>query len=106
MPRGVRIERPIRIVRHIAESGVAYFPRTLVVAEEGSHVAVIEEFESADMAAPTFVSAVTEISAGAAANVQYVAVQRWGRNVYHLSTQRTIAGRDADLDTLVVNLGA
>jgi Fe-S cluster assembly protein SufD len=34
-----------------------------------------------------------------------VALQRYGRNVHHLSTQRTIAGRDSNLDTLVVNLG-
>jgi Fe-S cluster assembly protein SufD len=105
VPRGVRLEQPIRILRHIDESGVAYFPRTLVVAEEGSHVAIIEEFESPDLTSATFACGVTEVIAGAAANVQYVAVQRWGRNVHHLSTQRTIAGRDADLDTLVVNLG-
>ena len=106
VPRGVRLEQPIRILRHIEEGGAAYFPRTLVVAEEGSHVAIIEEFESPDLSAATFSCGVTEVIAGAAANVQYVAVQRWGHNVYHLSTQRTIAGRDADVDTLVVNLGA
>jgi Fe-S cluster assembly protein SufD len=32
-------------------------------------------------------------------------LQQWGRGVRHLSTQRTIAGRDSNLDTLVVNLG-
>src|SRR5690606_25347293 len=30
----------------------------------------------------------------------------WGLGVRHVSTQRTIAERDANLDTLVVNLGA
>ena len=30
----------------------------------------------------------------------------WGKGVRHIATQRTIAGRDAKLDTLVVNLGA
>jgi Fe-S cluster assembly protein SufD len=38
--------------------------------------------------------------------VQYVAVQQFGRGVRHLSMQRTVAKRDANLDTLVVNLGA
>jgi Fe-S cluster assembly protein SufD len=37
--------------------------------------------------------------------VHYVALQRFGRGVRHLSMQKTIASRDADLDTLVVNLG-
>jgi Fe-S cluster assembly protein SufD len=105
VPRGVRIEQPIRVLRHIAEGGVAYFPRTLIVLEEGSHVSVVEEFASPDLAAPAFSCGATEVIAGPAANIQYVALQRWGRNVHHLATQRTIAGRDADVDSLVVNLG-
>jgi Fe-S cluster assembly protein SufD len=105
VPRGVRIEQPIRIVRHIAEGGVAYFPRTLVIAEEGSHVGVVEEIESNDLPKPAFVCGVVEVIARAAASVQYVSLQRCGRNVHYLSTQRTIAGRDSDVDTLVVNLG-
>jgi Fe-S cluster assembly protein SufD len=105
VPRGVRIEQPIRILRHFDRSGVAYFPRTLVVAEEGSHFGVVEEFDSPDFDAPTFSCGVVEVIANAAANVQYVALQRFGENVHHISTQRTVAGRDADLDSLVVNLG-
>jgi Fe-S cluster assembly protein SufD len=105
VPRGVRIEEPVRILRHFTASGTAYFPRTLIVAEEGSHFGVVEEFDSPDMAAPTFSCGVVEVIAGNAANVQYVALQRFGTNVHHISTQRTIAGRDANLDTLIVNLG-
>jgi Fe-S cluster assembly protein SufD len=37
--------------------------------------------------------------------VQYVALQSWGEGVRHIATQRTIAGRDSNVDTLVVNLG-
>jgi Fe-S cluster assembly protein SufD len=105
VPKGVRIDAPIRALRHITESGAAFFPRTLIIAEEGSHVGFVEELDSPDFDAPTFSCGAVEIIAGNAANVQYVAVQRYGRNVHHLSTQRTIAGRDADLDTLIVNLG-
>jgi Fe-S cluster assembly protein SufD len=105
VPKGVRIDAPIRVLRHITDAGAAYFPRTLIVAEEGSHVGVVEELDSPDFDTPTFSCGAVEIIAGSAANVQYVALQRYGANVHHYSTQRTIAGRDADLDTLVVNLG-
>jgi Fe-S cluster assembly protein SufD len=105
VPRGVRIEQPIRILRYISEGGLAYFPRTLVVAGEGSSFGVVEEFDSPDFDAPTFSCGVVEVVANNAANVQYVALQRYGGNVHHISTQRTIAGRDANLDTLIVNLG-
>jgi Fe-S cluster assembly protein SufD len=105
VPKGVRIDQPIRVVRYITTPGAAYFPRTLVVAGEGSHFGVVEELDSPDFDTATFSCGVVEVIAGAAANVQHVAVQRYGTNVHHISTQRTIAGRDADVDTLVVNLG-
>ncbi|MGH7465778.1 MAG: SufB/SufD family protein, partial [Longimicrobiales bacterium] len=105
VPRGVRIDAPIRVLRHLTDAGAAYFPRTLIVAGEGSHVGFVEELASPDFAAPTFSCSAVEVIAGNAADVQYVALQRYGTNVHHLSTQRTIAGRDSNLDTLVVNLG-
>lgn len=105
VPRGVRIDAPIRVLRHLTDSGSGYFPRTLIVAEEGSHVGFVEELTSPDFDAATFSCSAVEVIAGNAADVQYVALQRYGRNVHHLSTQRTIAGRDSNLDTLVVNLG-
>ncbi|MGH7460808.1 MAG: Fe-S cluster assembly protein SufD [Longimicrobiales bacterium] len=106
VPRGVRIDKPIRVARWLSEGGTAVFPRTLIVAEEGSHAGFVEEFGSPDFDQPALSCAVVEIAAAQAANLQYVALQRWGNNVRHIHTQRTIAGRDANLDSLVVNLGA
>ncbi len=106
VPRGVRIEAPIRVVRWLGDAGVAVLPRTLLIAEQGSAVALVEEFLSPDLAAPSLSVGAVEAYAGAAAEVQYVALQSWGKGVRHVSMQKTIAGRDAKLDTLVVNLGA
>jgi len=106
VPRGVRLDRPIRIVRYVDTGGVAFFPRTLVLAAEGSHVGIVEEFVSPDFEKPVFVCGVVEVHAAATADVQYVGLQQWGRGVRHLVTQRTVARRDANVDTLVVNLGA
>jgi Fe-S cluster assembly protein SufD len=105
VPRGVRIEEPIRIARYITEGGVAVLPRTLIVADEGSQLGYVEEFRSPDFTVPTLACGAVEVIAGNSANVQYVALQEWGEGVRHIATQRTIAGRDANLDTLVVNLG-
>jgi Fe-S cluster assembly protein SufD len=106
VPRGVQLEHPVRVVRWIGRDGLAYLPRTLVIAGEGSAVSFVEEYISPDFEKPVFVCAAAEVFAGAAARVQYVAMQQWGRGVRHLSMQRTVAERDASLDTLVVNLGA
>ena len=106
VPKGVRIEKPIRVARWLPEAGVAVFPRTLIVAEENSHVAYVDEFGSPDFEEPAVSLGAVEVIARGGADVQYVALQQWGREVRHLSIQKTIAGRDANLDTLVVNLGA
>jgi Fe-S cluster assembly protein SufD len=105
VPRGVRLERPIRVVRYIDRPG-AYQPRTLIVTADGSHVGLVEEFVSPDFDQPVFCNGAVEVHAGPASKVHYVALQQWGLGVRHLSTQRTVAQRDASLDTLVVNLGA
>jgi Fe-S cluster assembly protein SufD len=106
VPRGVRIDEPIRVARYISEGGVAVLPRTLIVADEGSHLGYVEEFSSPNFTIPTLSCGAVEVIAGNSADVQYVALQSWGEGVRHISTQRTIAGRDSNLDTLVVNLGA
>jgi Fe-S cluster assembly protein SufD len=106
VPRGVRIEKPIRVARYITEAGIAVLPRTLIVADDASHVGYVEEFASPDFKQPTLSCGAVEVIAGNSANVQYVAMQSWGRGVRHIATQRTIAGRDARVDSLVVNLGA
>ncbi len=108
VPDGVVVEKPIRVARWIPESGEgqAHFPRTLIVAGANSHVAYVDEFGSPDFEAPTLSLGAVEVIADRAADVQYVAMQQWGDGVRHLSMQRTLAQRDANLDTLVVNLGA
>ncbi|HUP87751.1 MAG TPA: Fe-S cluster assembly protein SufD, partial [Longimicrobiales bacterium] len=65
-----------------------------------------EEFNSPAFSVPTLSVGGVEVIAGNSADVQYVALQSWGQGVRHIATQRTIAGRDANVDTLVVNLGA
>ena len=104
-PRGVQIEKPIRVVRWISQGGIAVFPRMLIVAEPTARIDFVDEMRSDDLALPSFSCGAVEVIAKDGAQVHYVALQRWGRGVRHLSMQKTIASRDADLDTLVVNLG-
>ena len=92
-------------MRWLSRAGIAVFPRTLVIAEPTARIDYVEEFASADLPEPAFSCGAVEVIARDAAQVHYVALQRWGRGVRHLSMQKTIASRDADLDTLVVNLG-
>jgi Fe-S cluster assembly protein SufD len=105
VPKGVRLEAPVRITRWLTESGAAYLSRVLIVAERDSQVSYVDEMLSEDFEEQTFTSTAVEVIARDGAQVQYVAVQRLGRGAFYQSVQRTLAGRDATLDTLNVALG-
>ncbi len=105
VPRGVRMELPIRVSRWISEAGRALFSRTLIVADEGSRVSFVDEVLSPDFTRQTFVSSAVEVFARNGAQVQFVSLQRLGRGAFHLSQQRTLADNDSTLDTLNVSLG-
>ena len=106
VPPDVRLDLPIRVTRWVSESGTAYFTRVLIVAEHQSQVSYVDEVVSDDFEAQTLTSSAVEIVARDAALVQYVAVQRLGDRAFYQSVQRTLADRDATVDTLNVGLGA
>lgn len=106
VPRGVELRSPVRVTRWFSDAGVAFFSRTLIVAEPNSQVSFVDEVLSDDFSETTLASGAVEVIARDGARVQYVAVQRMGRGAFYQSAQCTLAGRDASLDTLNVSLGA
>lgn len=106
VPKGVALDLPVRVTRWLSESGAAYFSRVLIVAESMSQVSYVDEVVSDDFTAQTLASTAVEVIARENSQVQYVAVQRLGRGAFYQSVQRTLAQRDAKLDTLNVGLGA
>jgi Fe-S cluster assembly protein SufD len=106
VPRDVQIKSPVRVTRWFSDAGAAFFSRTLIVAEAHSQISYVDEVLSDDLPELTLTSSAVEVFAREGARVQYVAVQRLGRGAFYQSAQRTLAGRDASLDTLNVSLGA
>ena len=105
VPRGVELDHPVRVTRWFSEAGAAFFSRTLIVADPLSRVSYVDELLSDDLPAQTLTSTVVEVVARDGSQVQYVALQRLGKGAFYQSQQRTLAGRDATLDTLNVTLG-
>lgn len=114
VPKGVSLDRPIRLSRWVSEAGTATFTRILIVAEEGSRVSFVDEVLSPDFAgadetaqqdAAALAGTAVEVFARAGAQVQYVSLQRMGRGGFYMAHQRTLAERDSTLDTLNVALG-
>lgn len=105
IPRGVRVERPVRLSRWVSRPGSATFTRILIVAEASSGLSFVEETLSPDFDRTTLVNTAVEVFSRGGAQVQYVSLQRLGNGGFYLANQRTLAERDSTLDTLNVALG-
>ena len=105
VPRGVHIERPIRLSRWVSQPGTATFTRILIVAEEISQLSFVDEILSPDFSSVTLANTAVEIFSRGGAQVQYVSLQRMGEGGFYLANQRTLAEHDSTLDTLNVALG-
>ena len=105
VPRGVLLDRPIRLSRWVSRPGTATFSRILIVADEMSQVSFVDEILSPDFESVTLANTAVELFSHAGAQVQYVSIQRLGRGGFYLANQRTLAERDSTLDTLNVALG-
>ncbi len=105
VPRGCIVELPLHSVFYNTQPGMT-LGHILVVLEEGAQVTYLNEFLSASGIAPhaAFVG-VTELLVGDRANLKYVSLQDWGRNVYDFRHERARVGRDAQLDWILGTMG-
>ena len=105
VPRGVRVELPLQALTYVDRDGLAVFPHTVLVTEEGAELTFIDRYVSPDLGR-ALSDAVVEIYAGPGSKITYVALQEWGQGVTHLSVQRAVLGRDAEVRSLGVAFGA
>ena len=105
VPKGVRVEVPLRVYIRMSEAEQADLSHTLIIAEEGSQVVVLEDNLSTTPDASGFHSGAVEIFAGQNANVTYVQVQRWNRHVWNFASHRAMVDRDAHLCWVTATFG-
>jgi Fe-S cluster assembly protein SufD len=103
VPRGAVLEQPIWVSYAFDDPGQGAFVHTLILMDDESEARVVEDFTSS---AGGLASGVVEQSLGANANLRYVNLQRFSREMWSFSTQRAQLGPDAHLRTLNVALGS
>ena len=106
VPKGVRIEDPIRVYIKLSEGQHADLSHVLLIAEEDSQVVVMEDNASANQDSDGFHCGAVEIFAGQNANVTYVQVQHWNRHVWNFASQRAIISKDAQLTWVTATFGS
>jgi Fe-S cluster assembly protein SufD len=103
VPPGVELSAPLQTLTYLDADGVAVFPRTLLIADEGAEVTFIDRYASPALRG--FSDAIVEVFAGPGSRVRYVNLQDYGDGVTHLAVQRMRLSRDADVKSLGVAFG-
>ncbi len=105
VPRGVAVDGTIVVRTDLPAAAATHLPVSLVVAEEGASVTVLEEVASPDGAA-TWFGGVVELVAGQASRVRYANLQQLGDGTWNIGSQRVVVGQDAEVTTLNAEVGS
>ncbi len=106
VPAGVTVELPLQVQKHWAAGTGAIVFRTVVVAEPGSSVTLVEELSSDGGGSGRVALPVLEVHAGRNAQVRYVGIQRFGDDVWDLGHQRYISEADSTVRSFNVLVGS
>ncbi|HJA61312.1 MULTISPECIES: Fe-S cluster assembly protein SufB [unclassified Brevibacterium] len=106
VPKGVHVEIPLQAYFRINTENMGQFERTLIIADEGSHVHYVEGCTAPIYNTDSLHSAVVEIIVKKDAHVRYTTIQNWSNNVYNLVTQRAIAEEGAQMEWVDGNIGS
>jgi len=105
VPAGVRVDLVLRARTVLSRADGAAFPLTMVVAEDGAKVTLLEEFASPDGGAAWF-GGMVDIRVGREAKVRYASLQLLGDGAWRVSSQRVVVGADAQVTTLNAEIGS
>jgi Fe-S cluster assembly protein SufD len=106
VPKGVEIAEPF--VNYYWTSGerAAVFPHTLIIAEDNAKASVVDIFLSETLENDALNVSVSNIHAGAGAQVFRKVVQDWNEKTISFQLDTTVAERDAQVQNVAVNIGA
>ncbi len=106
VPKNVEIALPLETFHWLSGENGSTFPHTLIIAEAGSKVTLVDYYESDRLEEPGFACAVNDLIVGPGAKVTYLCAQNWGEKVVSFQINSTTVERDAAALSLHLNLGA
>ena len=106
VPAGLHVELPLMVHKSWAAGTAPIVFRTLVVAEEGSSVTLVEELSSEGGGSGRIAVPSLEVRAGPGAIVRYVGIQRFSDDVWEIGQQRNISERESTLANFNVLVGS
>ncbi len=105
IPKGVEVEYPFVSYNWITGQNAAVFPHTLVIAEEFAKVSLVEAHFSTTEDVGALSCGVTHLFAGVGAKIDYTLLQNYNEETLGFQINSNIAGKDATVKTVSVNVG-
>ncbi len=106
VPRGAHVTLPLQtLTAHMTSAGMMH-PHTLLIADEQSHVTLVEEQFSGGGDLPGLHNGVVELCLKAGAHVTYLQMQNWSRRLWGISHQGATQAADSQLCWASVGLGS
>jgi Fe-S cluster assembly protein SufD len=106
VPKNVNIETPLHSLIWGAGVNDANIWHILVYLEEGSSATYVHEVASeTDLSGQSFQACNLEIYVGPGANLRFVELQSWGRNVWNMTHERVKVDRDGHVDWVFGAIG-
>lgn len=103
VPAHVQIELPFHTCYWMTTPGAAVFPRTVLIAERGSVVSLVDDFLSADWDKASLAVSVVELFVQDGARVNYKQVHHWGTGVRHENRQMSSVAFGGKLESSQVS---
>ena len=105
VPPHVSVDEPIYSLVQLDSSRNTIFPFTIVVVDRGAKVVVIDEMASEAETQEQFSDGYRHFKVLEEASLQYVNIERWGKNVIHIETQVAHVAAGGSFKSVNVGLG-
>ena len=103
VPKNVKVDLPLQVILNQATAKVGGYHHTLLVAEEGSEVTVVDDLLGGE---DGLQSSVVELVVGDNSKVRYMNLQDFDHSTWNFLNGRAAMGRNADFRWIQVSWGS
>lgn len=107
IPPGIQVEQPLHSVLWGGGINLAYLSHILVYVDEGASVTYVHESSSLSQVAGQLLHAgIVEMLVSKNAQLRFVELQSWGKNVWNITHERARVEKDGTLDWVFGAIGS
>jgi Fe-S cluster assembly protein SufD len=106
VPKNTKVDQPLHSILWGPGEGLAHISHLLVLVEEGASVTYVHESASPTENKEAIHAGIVEIKVMKGANLKFVELQSWGKNVWNFTHERVRVEGDGSLDWIFGAIGS